>query len=156
MKNVAMSETMVLQDLRKAQVACHAPFFLVALLTALLLVAGCGGGVSATMNSTGTDATGTTDTTTATATGTDSTGIATLSWAAPTTDVDGSPLNNLSGYKVYYGTAQGVYASVDVGNVSSYQVGGLVKGQTYYFTVTAYDANGYESDYADAVSKMVS
>jgi hypothetical protein len=31
-------------------------------------------------------------------------GQATLSWDPPTTNVDGTPLTDLAGYKVYYGT----------------------------------------------------
>ncbi len=83
------------------------------------------------------------------------TGSATLSWAAPLTNVDGTPLTALGGYKVYYGNAPGVYTSVDVGPVSSCELGGLTKGQMYYFTVTAYDANGNESDYSTVVSKII-
>ena len=36
-------------------------------------------------------------------------GSATLSWAAPTLRVDGSPLGNLAGYRIRYGTAPGSY-----------------------------------------------
>ncbi|MFO0754220.1 MAG: fibronectin type III domain-containing protein [Thermodesulfovibrionales bacterium] len=77
----------------------------------------------------------------------------TLSWDAPTTNTDGSPLNDLAGYKVYYGTAPGSYSPpVTVGNVTSYTISGL-SGGTYYFTVTAYDTAGNESSYSNEVSK---
>ena len=33
------------------------------------------------------------------------TGSATLSWLPPTTNIDGSPLTNLAGYKIYWGTS---------------------------------------------------
>jgi hypothetical protein len=69
--------------------------------------------------------------------------------------VDGTPLTSLAGYKVYYGSTPGIFASVDVGYTSSYQVAGLTKGQTYYFAVTAYDSNGNESDKSTIVSKVV-
>ncbi len=57
---------------------------------------------------------------------------------------------------MYYGTTPGVYTSIVVGNVSSYQLAGLNGGQTYYFTVTAYDSLGIESDFAPVVSKPIS
>lgn len=82
-------------------------------------------------------------------------GSATLTWTAPSENIDGTPLTALSGYKVYYGSTPGIYTSVDVGMAISYQVIGLTKGQTYYFAVTAYDANGNESDYSTVVSKVI-
>ena len=64
--------------------------------------------------------------------------------------------HHLAGYKVYYGTTPGVYTSLVVGDVNSYQIVGLTKGQTYYFTVTAYDTNGNESDLRRSYSKLIS
>ncbi len=37
---------------------------------------------------------------------------ATLTWDAPTTNVDGTPLTDLAVYKIYYGTALGNYKVV--------------------------------------------
>jgi len=34
-------------------------------------------------------------------------GSALLSWNAPSTNEDGTPLTDLAGYKIYYGTATG-------------------------------------------------
>jgi hypothetical protein len=82
-------------------------------------------------------------------------GSATLTWTAPSTNIDGTVLTTLAGYKVYYGTTLGIYASVDVGYTNSYQVVGLTKGQTYYFAVTAYDTSGNESDFSMVVSKVI-
>ena len=79
---------------------------------------------------------------------------ATLTWNAPTTNSDGTPLTDLAGYKVYYGTASGNYAqTVDVGNVTTSVVSNLTDGATYYFAVTSYDASGGESGYSNEVSK---
>ena len=36
-------------------------------------------------------------------------GTATLTWDPPTTNVDATPLTDLGGYKLYYGTASGNY-----------------------------------------------
>jgi hypothetical protein len=69
-----------------------------------------------------------------------------LSWVAPTTNSDGTALTDLAGYKVYYGTASGVYGTpTDAGNVITYTLTGLTKGQTYYVAVTAYDTSNNES-----------
>ncbi len=74
---------------------------------------------------------------------------ATLSWA-PNTDSD------LAGYKVYVGTSSGAYGiPLDVGNVTSYTIGNLTAGTTYYFAVTAYDQSKNESVYSSEVSKSM-
>lgn len=60
---------------------------------------------------------------------------------------------DLAGYKLYYGTSSGSYQqSVDVGNLTQYSLSGLQNGVTYYFAVTAYDTEGYESGYSNEVS----
>jgi hypothetical protein len=83
-------------------------------------------------------------------------GQATLSWDAPTTNADGTPLTDLAGYKVYYGTASGIYSqNKDVGNVTTYTVTNLTDGLTYYFAVTAYDTSMNESGYSNEVSKTI-
>ncbi len=82
-------------------------------------------------------------------------GDATLSWDAPTTNADGTPLTDLAGYNVYYGTASGVYGTpIDVHNVLTYKVTGLSEGLKY-FAVTAYDTGGNESCYSNEVSKKI-
>jgi hypothetical protein len=82
---------------------------------------------------------------------------ANLSWAAPTTYTDGTPLTTLAGYKVYMGTASGSYTqNIDVGNSTSYTIGNLNDGTTYYFAVTAYDASGDVSGYSNQASLTTS
>ncbi len=69
----------------------------------------------------------------------------TLAWD-PNTEPD------LSGYKVYSGTASRNYSgTVDVGNWTSCVMGGLEPGRTYYFAAKAYNAAGSESDYSAEV-----
>ena len=81
-------------------------------------------------------------------------GLATLTWNAPATNTDGTPLTDLSGYKIYYGTASGNYSqTIDVGGITSSTVSNLTDGTTYYFAVTAYDTSGNESAYSNEVSK---
>ena len=83
-------------------------------------------------------------------------GTATLSWDAPTTNADGTPLTDLAGYKVYYGTASHTYSqNIDVNNVTTYTVNNLTDGTTYFFTVTAYDTGSNESAYSNEVSKTI-
>ena len=78
----------------------------------------------------------------------------TLTWGAPTTNTDGTPLTDLAGYKIYYGTASRSYSQIiDVGNVTTSTISSLNNGATYYFAVTAYDALGIESGYSNEVSK---
>ena len=60
----------------------------------------------------------------------------------------------VSGYKVYYGTASGNYASnLNVGNTTTATVASLADGSTYYFAVKAYDSTGNESGFSNEVSK---
>ena len=83
-------------------------------------------------------------------------GEAILSWNPSTTNADGTPLTNLTGYKVYQGTATGTYGvSVGVGNVTTYTVTNLSEAVTYYFAVTAYNTVGDESGYSNEVSKTI-
>lgn len=85
------------------------------------------------------------------------TGSVTLSWTPPTQNTDGSPLNNLAGYKIYWGTSAGSYAnSVTIANpgIATYVVSQLTPA-TWYFVVTAYSATGFESGYSNAASKTV-
>jgi hypothetical protein len=78
-----------------------------------------------------------------------SAGQVTLAWN-PNTESD------LAGYRLHYGTASGSYTvHLDVHNVTTYTVGGLTDGQTYYFAATAYDASGNESGYSNQVSYSV-
>jgi len=73
----------------------------------------------------------------------------TLAWD-PNTETD------LAGYKLYYGTSSGSYpSSVDVGNLTSYTLSGLLEGRTYYFAATAYDLNVNESGFSNEVSKAI-
>jgi hypothetical protein len=85
------------------------------------------------------------------------TGSATLSWTPPTTNSDGSPLTNLAGYKVYWGTSEGNYpnsVTLNSPGLSSYVLENLVAG-TYFFVVTALNASGSESPRSNAASKTI-
>jgi fibronectin type 3 domain-containing protein len=108
--------------------------FLAVILTAISVLAGCGGGTGITYP-----------------------GSATLSWDAPTLNADGSPLTDLAGYKIYYGTSSRSYSVVliSMGTATSYVVSNLANG-TYYFAVTAINNSGGESDFSNEVIKTIS
>ena len=60
---------------------------------------------------------------------------------------------DLAGYKIYYATSSNNYTlSVDVGKNTTYTLSGLENGKTYYFVSTAYDTEGYESDFSNKLS----
>lgn len=78
---------------------------------------------------------------------------ATLAW-----DAVADP--NLSGYRVYYGTAPGVYLQqsgqgIAAGKVTTYTIQGLKSGTTYYFAVSAVNTANVESALSNEVSKVL-
>ncbi len=86
------------------------------------------------------------------------TGSTTLSWNAPTQNIDGSVLTNLGGYKIYYGTsATSMTRVVDVNNPSltRYVVENLAPS-TWYFSMTTVTSTGQESRPSSVISITVS
>jgi Fibronectin type III domain len=95
--------------------------------------------------------------TTVTVTAASSNGTATLSWNAPTTNTDGTPVTALAGYHIYYGTSEGAMTlSVAAGGAAttSYEITGLTAG-TWYFSVAADAADGAEGPPSDIGSKTI-
>ncbi len=75
-------------------------------------------------------------------------GDVTLQW-------DPNPETDVVGYKVYYGASSRAYSSqIPAGLVTAYTVPGLAAG-TYYFAVTAVNADGLESAFSNEVSTTV-
>jgi len=102
--------------------------FSVLLLMFLLILIGCGGGADTDSGKSG--------------------GMIKLAW-------DSNTEPNLAGYKIYYGTTTGTYDnSIDVGNVTTYDLTSLPQGQTYFIVATAYDTSNNESGYSTEVSGM--
>ncbi len=84
-------------------------------------------------------------------------GSATLSWTPPTQNTDGTPLTDLAGYRIYWGTSPGSYPNsvkIDQPGLTTYVVENLVPG-TYEFVSTAVNADGVESDYSNPATKTV-
>src|ERR1700730_5021923 len=76
-------------------------------------------------------------------------GSLTLAW-------DANVESSLAGYVLVYGTQPGVYTtSVDVGNLTSFQVNNLTVGRRYYFSAQAYNAARVRSPLAMETSGIV-
>ncbi|MEO0365898.1 MAG: putative Ig domain-containing protein [Pseudomonadota bacterium] len=77
----------------------------------------------------------------------------TLTWDSPTQNVDGSPLNDLVGYAIYYGESSGSYPNridIDDAAITSYTFDSLSPG-TYYVVAIAKRSNGMESVFSNEV-----
>jgi len=86
-----------------------------------------------------------------------STGKATLSWTAPTQDTNGTPITDLAGYNIYYGTSSTTMTKVIAINSpasGSYTISNLPSG-TWYFAIAAYTAQAVESPLSTIVSKGI-
>jgi hypothetical protein len=84
-------------------------------------------------------------------------GSASLSWTAPTLNIDGTPVTDLAGYHIYYGTSVGALNSlIDVpgATTTEFEISNLNSG-TYYFIVTAYNSLGFESAGSNQASKTI-
>ncbi len=87
-----------------------------------------------------------------------------LAWDPPTTKVDGTPLDDLAGYRVYFGTtspACGGASFQDVpaaspapslGDVVTFRLDGLETGIAYSVQVSALNLGGLESDCSNEVT----
>jgi hypothetical protein len=84
-------------------------------------------------------------------------GTATLNWIPPTANVDGSPLLNLAGYRVRWGTQSGNYvSSAEIKNagIATYVIENLPPG-THYFAVQAVTAQGVLSELSNEANKTI-
>lgn len=85
------------------------------------------------------------------------TGSTTLSWEAPTERTDGTALTDLAGFRIHYGRMSGVYdyqIDLNTPGLLTYVIEDLVPGE-WYFAVTAYDANGLESDFSNEAHRVI-
>jgi len=85
-------------------------------------------------------------------------GSATLSWVAPTQNVDGSALTDLAGYEIRYGQSSSDLSQTVLLNNPSlniYVVENLTSG-TWYFAVAAVNGQGGTSPLSNVASKTIS
>ena len=88
---------------------------------------------------------------------TNTTGSATLSWQPPTENADGSPLTNLAGYVIRYGTrSDALTQELKIGNpgITTAMIEGLALAK-WYFTVSAYTLANVESNLSNVVQKTI-
>jgi hypothetical protein len=81
-----------------------------------------------------------------------------VSWRAPTTNVDGTPITALAGFRVLYGNTSGQYGQsllVSSPSITSVVIEGLTPSTTWYFVVKSVAASGVESDYSTEASKAM-
>jgi hypothetical protein len=78
-----------------------------------------------------------------------------LSWTEPTTNENGSPLQDLAGYIIYFGNGPGEYSYYHYIHDPSRTTAEIseLSSNTWYLAVTAFDYFGNESDYSNEVSK---
>lgn len=84
-------------------------------------------------------------------------GSATVSWDLPTTNADGTDLNDLAGFNVHYGQESGNYSEVVViydDTATSLLIDDLEAG-SWFFAVSAFDLTGNQSALSSEVSKLV-
>jgi hypothetical protein len=85
------------------------------------------------------------------------TGSALLSWTPPSENENNTQLTDLAGYRVYYGVSSGNYTdSIVINNpgLTSYLIENLASA-TWYFTMTAVNSGGMESEKSIEVSKTI-
>jgi len=84
-------------------------------------------------------------------------GVASLQWETPPSKMDGSPLDDLAGYRILYGrNSDDLDKSVLIGNPSttSYEFNTLSSG-IWYFSVVAVSACGLEGPPTTVASKSI-
>lgn len=80
----------------------------------------------------------------------------TISWTPPTQNMDGTPIDNLAGYRVLYGTAPTTLSQATSvpANTTRWVADGLAPG-TWYFALKAFKTGGEESPLSTVASKTV-
>ena len=85
-------------------------------------------------------------------------GSATVSWDIPTTNADGSDLDDLAGFNIHYRLASGNFSDTEVINdntATSAVITDLQPG-TWYFAVSAFDRAGNRSALSAEANKVIS
>jgi hypothetical protein len=80
-----------------------------------------------------------------------------VAWQPPTANSDGTPLSDLAGYNLYFGSSSHHYThSIPIPNagITTYLVQDLPSG-TYYFSIAAYNTSGVESSPSPEVTSVL-
>jgi hypothetical protein len=84
-------------------------------------------------------------------------GTALLTWVAPSTRTDGSPFNDLSGYRIKFGiNPKQLRCQIEIRDpkATTWKVTALSSG-TWYFAVVSFDSGFVESNLSEVVSKRI-
>jgi len=84
-------------------------------------------------------------------------GAATLTWLPPTENTDGTPIEDLAGYRIRYGRDPGELTevqSIPNPGITSAVIENLANGN-WYFTVSAYNRSGVESENSNLAQNTV-
>jgi hypothetical protein len=86
-----------------------------------------------------------------------STTAVSLSWTPPTLNSNNTPLNNLAGYHIYYGTSPAMMTTVATveGAASTDQVISNLQSGTWYFAVAAFNSDRLESTFSAVLSVTI-
>jgi len=85
------------------------------------------------------------------------TGVASLKWETPAAKMDGSPLDNLAGYRILYGRSPDdldLSVFIEGAAVNTYEFSDLESG-IWYFAVAAVNVNGLEGPPSTAAMKSI-
>ena len=84
-------------------------------------------------------------------------GSATLVWSPPTTNADGTPITDLAGYTINYGTSSSALdqtVELPDATATNYTISNLARG-TWYFALNAVNSQGFASALSAVASKAV-
>jgi hypothetical protein len=83
-------------------------------------------------------------------------GVVTISWQPPTENVDGTPLTDLAGYRIYYGEQSRDYTDqLEVSGATATARDVTLSSGAYYFAMTAVDQEGNESAFSNEVVRVI-
>lgn len=79
-----------------------------------------------------------------------------LTWQAPSRNLDGSAIDDLAGYRIYYGQQSGEYSdSILIQQPGARGHALTLPSGSYFFAMTALDAEGNESPYSNEIAQDV-